>query len=114
MQIRRKKRTDDTPRHLARSLYSASSGAHDPGRYRSIPCGAADVAELVRAGMTVRTSYGTGGIVVEVVGPSVHVATNGKEYPTLRSSTCRPTASTGIRTLIAIGSTSALPSAGAS
>ena len=31
--------------------------------------------------MTVRTSYGTGGIVVEVVGPSAHVATNGKEYP---------------------------------
>ena len=81
MQIRRKIRPDDTPRHLAHSLYSASLGAYDPGRYRSTPCGAADVAAFVRPGMTVRTSYGTGGIVVEVVGPSVHVATDGKEYP---------------------------------
>ena len=114
MQIKRKNRPDDTPRHLAHSLYSASLGAHDPGRYRSTPCGAADVAALVRPDMKVRTSYGTGGIVVEVVGPSFHVVTDGKEYPTLRSSTCQPTASAGIRTLIAIGSTSALPSAGAS
>ncbi|MBB3918641.1 hypothetical protein [Rhizobium fabae] len=80
MQIRRKPRPGETPLHLAHSLYSASLGAHDPGRYRSTPCGAPDVAALVRPGMTVRTSYGKGGIVIEVVGPSVHVAPDGREF----------------------------------
>lgn len=30
--------------------------------------------------MMVRTSYGTGGIVIEVAGPSVHVAPDGREF----------------------------------
>lgn len=80
MQIRRKSRPGETPLYFAHSLYSASLGAHDPGRYRSTPCGAPDVAALVRPGMTVRTSYGTGGIVIEVAGPYVHATPEGKEF----------------------------------
>lgn len=81
MHIRRKSRPGEKPLHLAHSLYSASLGAHDPGRYRSTPCRAPDVAALVRLGVTVRTSYGTGGIVIEVSGPYVYTAPDGKEYP---------------------------------
>ncbi|MGS1097295.1 hypothetical protein ACVCNR_22370 (plasmid) [Aquamicrobium terrae] len=81
MQIRRKPRPSEKQLHLAHSLYSASLGAHDPGRYRSTPEGAPDVAALVRPGMAVRTSYATGGIVIEVAGLYVHVAHDGKEYP---------------------------------
>jgi hypothetical protein len=81
MQIRRKPRPGETPLHLAHSLYSVSLGAHDPGRYRSTPCGAPDVGALVRPGMTVRTSYGTGGVVIEVAGPTIHLTPDGREYP---------------------------------
>ena len=31
--------------------------------------------------MAVRTSYGTGGIVIAVEGPFIHVAPGGREYP---------------------------------
>lgn len=81
MQIRRKPRPGERSLYFAHSLYSASLGAHDPGRYRSTPCGAPDVAALVRSGMTIRTSYGTGGIVIEVAGPYVHATPDGSEYP---------------------------------
>lgn len=51
---------------MAHSAYSASLGASDPGRYRRTPPGEPDVAGLVRPGAIIRTSYGTGGIVVEI------------------------------------------------
>lgn len=81
MQIRRKSRPSEQQLHIAHSLYSVASGSHDPGNYRSTPLGAPDVAALVRPGMLVRTSYGTGGAVVSVNGPHVYVAPDGREYP---------------------------------
>lgn len=81
MQIRRKARPREMPKHLARSLYSAGLGAYDPGGYRSTSSGAPDVAALVRPGMMIRTSYGTGGTVIGVEGPYLHVAPDGKDYP---------------------------------
>ncbi len=81
MQIQRKARPSDPYQHLAHSLYSAKLGAHDTGRYRLTPPFAPDVPALVQPGMTVRTSYGTGGTVVAVEGPSIHHAQDGREYP---------------------------------
>lgn len=77
----RKLRPGEPRLHLAHSLYSAELGAHDPGRYRSTQSGAPDVPALVCRGMAVRTSYGTGGIVIAVEGPFIHVAPDGREYP---------------------------------
>ncbi|OBZ97485.1 hypothetical protein ADU59_00200 (plasmid) [Pararhizobium polonicum] len=81
MQIRRKLRPGEKRQYLAHSLYSAELGAHDPGGYRSTPNGAPDVAALVHPGMVIRTSYGTGGTVIGVEGPYVHVAPDGRDYP---------------------------------
>lgn len=74
MQIRRKPRPGEQRQYLAHSLYSAELGAPNPGRYRSTPSGAPDVAALVHPGMVIRTSHGTGGTVIRVEGPYVHVA----------------------------------------
>jgi hypothetical protein len=81
MQIKRKPRPGEPRPHLAHSLYSAELGAHDPGHYRLTPPCAPDVQALVRPGMSVRTSYGTGGIVIAVEGPTMHRAQDGREYP---------------------------------
>lgn len=81
MQIRLKSRPGEPRPHLAHSLYSAELGAHDPGHYRLTPPCAPDVPALVRPGMTVRTSYGTGGIVVAIEGPTIHRGQDGREYP---------------------------------
>lgn len=81
MEIRRKTRPGEPRSHLAHSLYSADLGWHDPGRYRRTPPCAPEVPALVRPGMTVRTSYGSGGIVIAVEGPVVHLAPDGSEYP---------------------------------
>lgn len=81
MRIRRKPRPDEQRQHFAHSLYSADLGSYDPENYRSTPSGAPDVAALVRPGMPVRTSYGTGGTVVSVNGPYPHVASDGREFP---------------------------------
>lgn len=78
MLIRRKARPGRKSVHLAHSLYSAQLGAHDPGFYRSTSPGAPDVAALVRPGTAIHTSYGTGGIVIEVGGPYEHVGEDGK------------------------------------
>lgn len=59
----------------------APLGAPDPGRYRSTPSGAPDVAALIHPGMVIRSSYGTGGTVIGVEGPYVHVAPDGSEHP---------------------------------
>jgi len=40
-----------------------------PAAWRETPAGQPTVADLVQVGMTVRSSYGTGGIVVAVRGP---------------------------------------------
>lgn len=50
----------------AHSAYSASLGSFDPGNYRRTPPCQPTVAELVGPGATIRTSYGTGGIVVRI------------------------------------------------
>lgn len=81
MHIRRKPRPGEMLKHLAHSLFSAGLGAYDPGRYRSTPSGAPDVAKLVRPGMMIHTSYGTGGIVTKIEGPPLHVTAGGREYP---------------------------------
>lgn len=50
----------------AHSTYTASLGVPDRRRYRSTPLGSPTVANLVRPGDTVSTSYSTGGVVIEV------------------------------------------------
>lgn len=50
----------------AHSTYTAGLGVPDRCRYRRTPPGAATVADLVRPGDTVSTSYNTGGVVIEV------------------------------------------------
>jgi hypothetical protein len=81
MQIRRKPRPGEKPQYLTHSLYSAELGAHDPGCYRSTSSGAPDVSALVHPGMVICTSYGTGGTVIGVEGPYVHVTPDGREHP---------------------------------
>lgn len=81
MQIRRKPRPGEQRQYLAHSIYAAELGAPDPGHYRSTPAGAPDVAALVHPGIVIRTSYGTGGTVIDVKGPHVHVAPDGSEHP---------------------------------
>ncbi len=55
-----------TKTYEAHSIYTASLGVPDRRRYRRTPPGAPTVADLVRPGDTISTSYNTGGIVVEV------------------------------------------------
>jgi hypothetical protein len=50
----------------ARSTYTASLGVPDRCRYRRTLAGAPTVADLVRPGDTIATSYNTGGVVIEV------------------------------------------------
>lgn len=50
----------------AHSTYMASLGVPDRRQYRRTPPGAPTVADLVRPGDTVATSYNTGGVVIEV------------------------------------------------
>jgi hypothetical protein len=63
-----RKPTSPTPSktYEAHSTYTASLGAPDRCRYRRTPPGAPVVADLVRPGDTITTSYGTGGVVIEV------------------------------------------------
>lgn len=56
----------DNPSWEAHSIYTADLGVPDRCRYRRTPPGSPAVADLVRPGDTVSTSYGTGGVVVEV------------------------------------------------
>ena len=55
-----------TKTYEAHSTYTAGLGAPDRCRYRRTPPGAPTVADLVRPGDTISTSYNTGGVVVEV------------------------------------------------
>lgn len=50
----------------AHSTYTANLGVPDRRQYRRTPPGAPTVADLVRPGDTVATSYNTGGVVIEV------------------------------------------------
>jgi hypothetical protein len=50
----------------AHSTYTAGLGAPDRCQYRRTPPGAPTVADLVQPGDTASTSYGTGGVVIEV------------------------------------------------
>jgi len=67
--------------YLAHSLYSADLGGHDPGRYRAVRHHAPRCPGSRAPGMAVCTSYGTGGIVIAVKGPAIHIAQDGNEYP---------------------------------
>lgn len=63
-----RKRTSSASKktYEAHSTYAAALGAPDHCRYRCTPPGAPTVADLVKLGDTVTTSYGTGGVVIEV------------------------------------------------
>lgn len=50
----------------AHSTYTADLGVPDRRQYRRTPPGSPTVADLVRPGDTVSTSYSTGGVVIEV------------------------------------------------
>lgn len=56
----------DNPSWEAHSIFTADLGVPDRCRYRRTPPGARTVADLVRTGDTVSTSYSTGGVVIEV------------------------------------------------
>lgn len=56
----------DKPIWEAHSTYTADLGVSDRRRYRRTPPRSPTVADLVRPGDTVSTSYGTGGVVIEV------------------------------------------------
>jgi hypothetical protein len=56
----------DKPTWEAYSTYTADLGVPDRRQYRRTPPGSPTVADLVRPGDTVSTSYSTGGVVVEV------------------------------------------------
>jgi hypothetical protein len=55
-----------TKTYEAHSTYTAGLGAPDRCRYRRTPPGASTVADLVQPGDEISTSYGTGGVVIEV------------------------------------------------
>jgi hypothetical protein len=63
-----RKRTSATAikTYEAHSTYTAALGAPDRCRYRRTPPGAPTVADLVKPGATISTSYSTGGVVIEV------------------------------------------------
>ncbi|MER8523633.1 hypothetical protein NKH56_30610 [Mesorhizobium sp. M1076] len=67
MRILRKQLTRaDKRTYEAHSAYTAGLGIPDRCRYRRTPPGTPTVADLVRPGDTVATSYSTGGVVIEV------------------------------------------------
>ncbi|MCO6392529.1 MULTISPECIES: hypothetical protein [Phyllobacteriaceae] len=67
MQPRRKQpRSAATNANEAHSTYTAGLGVPDRRRYRRTPPGAPTVADLVRPGDKVATSYSTGGVVIAV------------------------------------------------
>jgi hypothetical protein len=104
MRIRRKHTSSTATQNCeAHSTYTAGLGALDRGRYRRTPAVAPTVADLVRPGDTVSTSYGTGGVVIEV-----------KECRTSPSSICRLTGRQSIAMPTGTGSTNASPSVTAS
>lgn len=67
MALPRKSHHSKKPRQfVAHTASQAKLGYPDLGRYRRTPAGSPTVADLVHAGDTVRTSYGTGGVVISV------------------------------------------------
>lgn len=67
MRTLRRKQAAATPHsYEARSTYTANLGVPDRRQYRRTLPGAPTVADLVRPGDTVATSYSTGGVVIEV------------------------------------------------
>ncbi|MBX3583253.1 MAG: hypothetical protein KF810_15290 [Rhizobiaceae bacterium] len=63
---RRKQTAATTHGYEAHSTYTANLGVPDRRQYRRTLPAAPSVADLVRPGDTVATSYGTGGVVIEV------------------------------------------------
>ncbi|OQM73393.1 hypothetical protein [Manganibacter manganicus] len=67
MRTHRKQPTPPVKRtYEAHSTYTAGLGVPDRHRYRRTPLGTPTMADLVRPGDTVATSYNTGGVVIEV------------------------------------------------
>ncbi len=66
--MRSRHKQSPTVKHTweANSTYTAYLGVPDRRRYRRTPPGSPTVADLVRPGDTVSTSYSTGGVVIEV------------------------------------------------
>lgn len=94
----------------AHSTYAADLGVPDRCRYRRTPPGAATVADLVRPGDTVSTSYSTGGVVIEVK-EYFYAAPTGETCRISPSSMSRPVAQQNTEIPIVTGSTGASPSA---
>lgn len=57
---------------MSGSLYQHAMDGTTP-HMRGTPAGQQTVPQIVRPGMTIRTSYGTGGIVVDVRGPYTYM-----------------------------------------
>jgi hypothetical protein len=66
MRIRRSQPQAAKHTSEAHSTYTADLGVPDRRRYRRTALGAPTVADLVRPGDTVSTTYNTGGVVIEV------------------------------------------------
>lgn len=66
MRIHRNPSPTGKQTYEAHSTCTAGLGVPDRRQYRRTPAGAPTVADLVRPGDTVSTSYNTGGIVIEV------------------------------------------------
>ena len=54
---------------MTRSIYMHALNGTRPAAFREAPPGGPTLPHVVRRGMTVRTSYGTGGSVLKVTGP---------------------------------------------
>lgn len=81
MRTHRKQSHPAAPRtYEAHSTYTAGLGVPDRCRYRRTPPGALTVADIVRPGDTVTTSYGIGGVVVAVK-EYFYVAPTGETLP---------------------------------
>jgi hypothetical protein len=89
MRNHRKPLQADNPTWKAHSTYTADLGGPDRHRYRRTPPGSATVADLVRPGDTVSTSYSTGGVVIAVK-EFLYAAPTGEPFRIWRSSMCRP------------------------
>lgn len=94
----------------AHSTYTANLGVPDRRRYRRTPPGAPTVADLVKPGDTVSTSYSTGGVVIEVK-EYFYAAPTGETLSHFTIVYVPPIALQNSAIPIVTGSTSASPSA---
>jgi hypothetical protein len=113
MRTHRKPPPPDKRTWEAHSTYTADLGVPDRCRYRRTPPVSPTVADLVRPGDTVSTSYSTGGVVIEVK-EYFYAAPTGEKLPHFAIVYVPPDRAANTAIPISIGSTSALPSETAS